>query len=343
MLTSHHRLAVHVPGHLTVPRGKMAHGVLRYSPHHVVAVIDPEQAGRMAGDLLPEARHNVPIVASVDAARDLGADVLVLGLAPLGGRIPADWFPELDRAVSLGMSLVNGLHDWLAPRYGGLANGQFVWDIRREPEGLSSATGAARKLDNRRVLMIGTDMSVGKMTAGLELFQAARERGIRTAFVATGQIGITICGSGVPLDAVRVDFAAGAIEAQVMAAADAELVIVEGQGSLLHPSSSATLPLIRGSCPTHFVLCHRAGQVALKDFTEVAIPPLPQFWRLYEDLAAVCGLYPRPKTVGISLNCRTCTDPEAREAVERIAAETGLPASDPIRHGVANLLDAILA
>ena len=125
--------------------------------------------------------------------------------------------------------------------------GRWIWDLRREPPDLAVASGRAAGLPGRRLLAVGTDMSVGKMSACLELQAAARRRGLDARFVGTGQAGILISGSGVALDAVRVDYAAGAVEGAVLAAAAAAgpdtLVLVEGQGSLCHPGSSATLPL----------------------------------------------------------------------------------------------------
>ena len=323
--------------------GKMGLGVLRFSPHEIVCLVDSQNAGRDSADLTRIPRH-VPVVASVEEARAMGADVLLLGIAPPGGLVPESWFDTLDRAVQLGFSIVNGLHDRLAPRYllpaGG--EGQFVWDIRTEPPGIGVGYAEARNLTNKRVLFIGTDMAVGKMTAGLVLWKEALSRGVRAEFVATGQIGITITGKGVPLDCVRLDFACGAIEREVMECKDAELVIVEGQGSLLHPGSTSTLPLIRGSQPTHFVLCHRAGMTVLPRLPWVTVPPLNDFVRLYQDLAEVCGMYQRPEVLGIALNCgHLQSDEEARRACEEIERETGLPTTDPVRFGMSQILNRV--
>ena len=103
--------------------------------------------------------------------------------------------------------------------------------------------------------MVGTDMACGKMTTALEFFSWFKEKGLNTGFIATGQIGITITGDGIPLDAFKVDHACGAVETKVLENSNKDLIIIEGQGSLLHPGSTATLPLIRGSCPTHLILC----------------------------------------------------------------------------------------
>lgn len=360
MLTSQHRIAIFMEGAFAERTGKMGLGVLRFSPLDVVCLIDSQNAGADSVALTRIDRR-VPIVATVEEARALGADVLLLGIAPPGGLVPEAWFPVMDRAVELGFSIVNGLHDRLAPRYpfvGGHAGSesvilspvegrtgssrQFIWDIRVEPQGIGVGYAEARHLKNKRVLFVGTDMSVGKMTAGLVMWNEAKERGVKCEFVATGQIGITITGKGVPLDCIRIDFACGAIEREVMACKDAELVIIEGQGSLLHPGSTSTLPLIRGSQPTHLVMCHRAGMTTLPRLPWVTVPPLNEFIALYQDLAEVCGMYERPKIAGIALNCgHLDSDEDARRACDQVTAETGLLCTDPVRFGMQTLLDAV--
>lgn len=342
MIRPGQKLAIYMEGAVGESSGKMGNGVLRYSPHEVVAVIDSRCRGENLSALTGVPR-NAPIVASVEEAAALGAEVLILGIAPSGGRIPDEWNAPMSTAVELGLSLVNGLHDQLAPRFPSLKPGQFVWDIRREPEGLEVGSGAARELPGRRVLFIGTDMACGKMTAGLEIFRVARDRGVRTHFVATGQIGITIMGSGVPLDAVRVDYASGAIERETLRDPEAELILIEGQGSLLHPGSTANLPLLRGSVPTHLVLCHRAGQTTPRNVPWITIPPLREVFSLYQDLAEARGSFLRPLATAIALNTAHLTPSEAEEAQRIAEAEVGLPVVDPVRDGADRLVDALLA
>ncbi len=328
--------------------GKMGYGVMRYSRNPFVCVIDSRHAGKQVGDVLslegtyvrPEALR-IPVVGSVSEALALGPEAMILGIAPLGGLIPEAWYPGLDEAAAAGLLIVNGLHDQLAPRYGDRA-----WDVRVEPSGLATGTGATAKLACRRVLMIGTDMAVGKMTAGLEMQQAALAQGTSCEFVATGQIGIVITGSGVPLDAVRVDYASGAIEREMLAAhkrlqGDQGIIIVEGQGALIHPGSSANLPLLRGSCPTHLILCHKAGAKSLRRYPEIAIPSLHAYARLYEDLAEACGTFPRPKTVAVAVNSMLVGAEEGQRACEAIEAETGWPAVDVLIQGPDRLVKAL--
>jgi uncharacterized NAD-dependent epimerase/dehydratase family protein len=347
MLKRDEPLAIYMEGATDNLIGKMGFGILRYSPNPIACVIDSERAGEDAADVTGIPR-SAPIVASVKEAVEKGAKVLILGTAPPGGLIPAEWYPAIDEAIASGLSIVNGLHDLLAPRYRDLQPGQYIWDVRVEPKGIGVATGAARYIPNKRVLMIGTDMGIGKMTTGLELYRSLKEHGVRTEFVATGQIGITITGRGIPLDAVRVDYAGGAMEKAVLEASQGEngevteVVIVEGQGALAHPGSSANLPLIRGTMPTHLVLCHKAGQTHLQKVEDVEIPPLSSYIRLYEDLATVGGLFPRPLTVGIALNTSHLDDHDAICAMAKVERETGLMTVDPVRFGPDRLANTLM-
>lgn len=324
--------------------GKMGTGLLRYSANPVACVIDEAQAG---GDLvaLTGVPRPAPIVATIAEAAALGARVLVIGVATAGGVLPPRFRADIEGGLRAGMSVVNGLHVVLNddPALTALLQpGAFIWDVRREPPGLMPGTGAAAALGVRRVLTVGTDMAIGKMTASLELDRVARARGLRSAFLASGQIGMCISGDGVPLDGVRVDFAAGAIEQLVLRHAEGNDVLwVEGQGSILNPASTAWLPLVRGSCPTHLVLVHRAGQTHIARYP-VPLPPLAEVVRLYESVASVAGVVPGPRVVGIALNCGDLDDAGAAAACAAEETATGLPTVDVIRHGAARLLDAVL-
>jgi uncharacterized NAD-dependent epimerase/dehydratase family protein len=328
--------------------GKMGYGLLRYSVAPVVCVIDREQAGKNLYEITGIAEaEGVPLVATVAEAVAHGADTLVPAIAPAGGVLPEAWRNDIQMALAHGLSLVNGLHAPLAhdPDFAPfmIKPQQFIWDIRQEPPGLVNGSGKAREVSAKRVLFVGTDMANGKMTAALELHRAAQRSGLRSHFLATGQIGIAIAGDGVPLDAVRVDFASGAIEQLVLRYAEnADILFVEGQGSLLHPASTATLPLLRGAMPTHLILCHRAGQESIRRAPWVQIPSLAQVVALYEAVASAGGaISPSPKVVGIALNTGHLNDKEAEQAIAATQQETGLPTTDVIRGDATMLLATI--
>jgi uncharacterized NAD-dependent epimerase/dehydratase family protein len=224
-----------------------------------------------------------------------------------------------------------------------LKPGQLIWDVRKEPSNISVASGMARTLPCRRVLTVGTDMAIGKMSTSLELHWASKLRGWRSKFLATGQTGVMLEGDGVALDAVRVDFAAGAVEQIVMRyGKNYDILHIEGQGSLLHPGSTATLPLIRGSQPTQLVLVHRAGQVHVRNHPHVIIPPLPEVIRLYETVASAGGAFGSVPVVGIALNTAHLDESAAKETIAQTIAETGLPCTDVVRFDANVLLDAVM-
>ena len=242
--------------------------------------------------------------------------------------------------------MVNGLHTPMAsdPELKKLLKeGQTIWDIRQEPPGLGIGSAKARSLPCKRILTVGTDMSVGKMSASIELHQAAQRQGISSKFLATGQAGIMIAGEGIPLDTIRVDFAAGAVEQMVMDAGNNyDLLIVEGQGSLLHPGSTATLPLIRGTQPTGLVLVHRVGQTHIHRFPHVPIPPLPEVIQLYETVAYAGGSFAPTPVVAIALNTGHLDQASAEEAIRQVKIETGLPCTDVVRFGGNLLVGAVM-
>ncbi|MGB3405606.1 MAG: DUF1611 domain-containing protein [Microcoleaceae cyanobacterium] len=344
------RLAILLHDGVLGPKGKTGLSLLRYSTAEIVAVIDSQCAGQSLSQLTGIPR-DVPIVASVEAAKAYNPTVLMIGIAPPGGALPDAWWPDLDQALNGGLAIANGLHTQLIPlieqRYQQplsalLDPGQWIWDMRQEPDGLPIASAAARSLSCKRVLLVGTDMAIGKMSTCLELNSTALQRGIRSKFLATGQAGLMLGGDGVALDSVRVDFAAGAVEQMVMQfGSDYDLLFVEGQGSLLHPGSTATLPLLRGCQPTHLILAHKAGLTHIKNHPHVTIAPLPQVIQLYEQVASAMGGMQAAKVIGISLNTYGLEETIATEAIANIQAETGLPCTDPVRFGADLLLDAL--
>ncbi|WP_041933419.1 DUF1611 domain-containing protein [Gloeothece verrucosa] len=342
LLTSQHRVAILLHEGIRGTHGKTGLAFLRYGKNPVVAVIDADCAGQSLA-ALTKIDRDIPIVKNVSEALSFHPDVLLIGIAPSGGVLPQAWWEEVKQAIIAGVSIVNGLHTPIAPQFDFLKPGQWIWDIRQEPPGLMIAKARARSLSSRRLLTVGTDMSVGKMSTSLELDRAAQKRGIKSKFLATGQGGIMISGEGIALDAIRVDFAAGAVEQMVLKwGNDYDLLWIEGQGSLVHPGSTATLPLIRGTQPTDLILVHRAGQKHINNVPEIIIPPLSQVVQLYNQIASVYGTFGEVKVKAIALNTFHLDLEAAHKAIAQVEEETGLPCTDVVRFGADLLLDQIL-
>jgi uncharacterized NAD-dependent epimerase/dehydratase family protein len=319
--------------------GKTARGVIRYSPHPVVAMVDSTRAG--------ESYRDVPIVATVDEALRFEPDTAIVGVATQGGRFPPVWRELLRSCITSGLDVENGLHEFLADdaELSELARRHEVElrDLRRPPADLSVPTGENLEVAARIVLTVGSDCAIGKKTVAVELDLEAKRRGLASVFVPTGQTGIAIAGWGIAVDAVVSDFLAGAAERLVLegAARGGELLVVEGQGSIVHPAySGVTLGLMHGAAPHAYVLCHKAGTTVVNGYPDHPLPPLPEIVALYER----ASLPIRPARVAaIALNTADLDDDEARAAIEQVRSETALPADDPVRFGAGPLLDAVLA
>lgn len=328
---------------------KTANSVIRFMPDRVVGVLDHVAAGKTVQDVLGFGGA-IPVVGTIEEGLALGPDAIMIGIAPVGGQLPKAWRQWLLRGLEAGCDIWSGLHNFIAdiPELAARARdlGRTIHDVRRSPEDLPVASGQARLVEPMVLLTVGTDCNVGKMTAQLKLTEGLNARGTRTRFVATGQTGIFIEGWGIAVDAVVADFIAGAAEQLVLKGADgADIVMVEGQGSINHPGySGVTLGLLHGSCPDAMLLCHQASRKTISEYRGkdwLPVPPLADYVKWYEMIGS--AVHPS-KVVGICLNTYDMTDDEAREACRKATADTGLPAGDPVRFpDDPALLDAILA
>jgi uncharacterized NAD-dependent epimerase/dehydratase family protein len=315
-------------------------GVLRYRRADVVAILDSQRAG--------ETLDGLPVVGSVNDALCFNPTTALVGVATQGGRFPPAWRELLKRCIGQGLSVENGLHEFIGddPELSELATRHRVElrDLRRPPADLSTPTGDTMRHDSTVVLTVGSECAIGKMTVSLELDREARARGLASVFVPTGQTGIAIAGWGISVDAVVSDFLAGATERLVLEGVErgGELLIVEGQGSLVHPAySGVTLGLVHGAAPHAFVLCHLEGATEIEGYPGHPIPSLRELVELHERIALPAR---RARVACIALNTSGLPDDEsAREAIARVERETELQADDPVRFGAGRLLDAVLA
>lgn len=337
------RYAILSEGMLTGTNGKTAHGVLRYRSDAVVAVIDSAHAGKRVDEVMPWLGSRAPIVASLNDALALGPNALLVGVATEGGHLPQSFRAPLLAAVDAGLEIVNGLHEFLRDDEEVVArakrSGARLWDVRVPPDDIPLFSGAAYDVRAQVVLAIGSDCAVGKMTAMLEVERAAKAEGARIDFVATGQTGILIAGKGIAVDRVISDFVTGAAEQLVLAASpDAEVVLVEGQGGILHPAyAPVTFGLLYGCAPDALVLCHRAGKTHIEGF-DVELPSLPELIRAHE---ALLEKIKPARVVAVALDTSALDSEEARRTIAQASNETGLPVDDPVRSGGSALWRAI--
>ncbi|GAO53396.1 DUF1611 domain-containing protein [Novosphingobium sp. MD-1] len=272
-----------------------------------------------------------------------GARALLIGVASPGGAIPPHWVPSLLAALEAGLDIVAGMHVKLnaIPELRRLAesNGRQLVDVRTPPEGVGVATG--RKRSGRRLLTVGTDCALGKKYTALAIARGLQERGLDATFRATGQTGIMIAGSGIPIDAVVADFVAGAAEALTPAADPAHIDVIEGQGSLYHPAYAAvSLGLLHGSQPDLFVVCHQPGRERILGMPDYAVPAIEDV--IAQTIALGRLTNPAIRCAGVSLNTAGMSEDAAAAEIAAVAARLSLPVADPIRGGMAfeRLLDA---
>ncbi len=339
------RLAILADGAFSVFGAKTAVGVIRYSPHHTVAVIDSAQVGKTVQDVLGFG-GTIPIVASVEQALAFSPDVLLIGIAPTGGQLPPSFRHAILEAIRHGLDVWSGLHYRLNDDQELAADaarcGVQLWDVRSPRPDLVVASGKALRTRACVVLTVGTDCNVGKMTVALELRAAFQRLGYKAAFVATGQTGILIEGKGTPLDAVPGDFMAGEVERLVMEcdSEGADVIFVEGQGSLLHPGfGPVTLALMLGAMPDEYVLCSVPSRTTYRPDHRLPIPPLQDIIRLYEEVMGVA--YKSPKVRGIALNTSDLSEAQALQQIAEHERQTSLPTCDPLRTGVEKLVEAL--
>ncbi|MEX2126440.1 MAG: DUF1611 domain-containing protein [Woeseia sp.] len=278
-------------------------------------------------------------------ARAKGARSVVIGVANVGGELKDTWIAPLVSALEAGLDIVSGMHMRLAdtPQLKSAAErlGRRLIDVRTPPPGIPIATG--RKRSGKRLLAVGTDCALGKKYTALAIARGMKGRGIDVDFRATGQTGIMIAGSGMPMDAVVSDFAAGAAELLSPDAPADHWDVIEGQGSLFHPSyAGVSLALLHGSQPDVIVVCHQPGRTQIVGTAGYPLPGIRETIELNLRLgsrtnAAIrCG--------GVSFNTSQLSEADARRLMADEAARLQLPVADPIRGGreFERLLDSCL-
>lgn len=301
------------------------------------------------GDCIGEFRYDdckltldLPRLSFVEAAAR-GAKTLVLGIANAGGKLGEELISDAEAALAAGLDIASGLHQRLKdePRLvaAARAHGRQLHDVRDPAPNIPIGNGKRRP--GNRLLTVGTDCSVGKMYTTLCLDKGLKARGILATFRATGQTGILIAGSGVPLDAVVADFISGAIEQLTPGREDGGWDLIEGQGSLFHPSfAGVSTGLIHGSQPSALVMCHEPHRPHMRGLPHYQVPGLAEC--LEANLKTASLTSPDTRVVGIALNTSRLPRDEAEALCARISDEFGLPCTDPYAMGVEAILDRLL-
>jgi uncharacterized NAD-dependent epimerase/dehydratase family protein len=267
---------------------------------------------------------------------------MIVGVANAGGVLPDHWTAEIVTAIENGMDIASGLHTRLDSkreiREAAERHGRALFDVRHSEQVFP--TGKGTKRPGLRLLTVGTDCSVGKKYTVLALEKAMRARGLKADFRATGQTGIFISGRGVAIDAVVADFISGAAEWLSPANEPDHWDLIEGQGSLFHPSfAGVSLGLLHGAQPDAFIVCHEPTRTVMRGVAH----PLPTIQEVI-DMTVMCGRLtnPDPRCVGIAVNTEALEETAARALLDRLAASHDLPATDPIRFGVESIVDRIM-
>jgi uncharacterized NAD-dependent epimerase/dehydratase family protein len=292
---------------------------------------------------LPDCRADLGIPdMSIGEAAKAGARTMIVGVANAGGVLPDHWTAEIVTAIENGMDIASGLHTRLDSkreiREAAERHGRALFDVRHSEQVFP--TGKGTKRPGLRLLTVGTDCSVGKKYTVLALEKAMRARGLKADFRATGQTGIFISGRGVAIDAVVADFISGAAEWLSPANEPDHWDLIEGQGSLFHPSfAGVSLGLLHGAQPDAFIVCHEPTRTAMRGVAH----PLPTIQEVI-DMTVMCGRLtnPDPRCVGIAVNTEALEETAARALLDRLAASHDLPATDPIRFGVESIVDRIM-
>lgn len=274
----------------------------------------------------------------LEQASDAGAQTLIIGVVNAGGLLPEHWIGSIVAALDAGMDIASGLHLRLEdiPEIADAAkrNNRLLHNVRQSDR--SFKTGQGTKRDGMRLLTVGTDCSVGKKYTALAMEKGMREAGLDANFCATGQTGVFISGRGVSIDAVVADFISGAAEWISPATEPDVWQVVEGQGSLFHPSfAGVSLGLLHGSQPDAFVVCHETTRTNMRNVKH----PLPTIQEVIDHTIA-CGKLTNPqiRCVGIAVNTSALSNEDAAKTVQEISTAHGFPAVDPIRDGVAPIV-----
>ena len=280
---------------------------------------------------------------TIDEAVDAGIKSLLIGTAAVGGGIPEDWLAMLEQAAAAGLDIVAGVHTRLNDidrlKEAAASSGARLVDVRVPPKGLPVGTG--KKRSGKRVLTVGTDCAVGKKYTALAIERDMKAAGLKATFRASGQTGIMIAGSGIPIDAVVADFLSGAAEQLSPDNESDHWDVIEGQGGIFHPGyASVTMGLLIGSQPDAFVVCTEAGRTHIEGWQDFELPSIEAV------ISRVSGIgkqvNPAIRCAGISVNTSKLPVDKREGYLSVLSQETGLPCIDPIAGDTKPIIERLI-
>ncbi len=324
--------------------GKTANGLVRFTRRfRVVAVIDSTRAGQDAGLVLEGTRKGIPIVSTVEEGIDLGATVLIVGVATDGGYIPVEYRKFIKTALEQGLDIVSGLHEFIGedPEFAALAksSGSGITDVRRIFRDFQPPyTGEIREVGSYRIAVLGTDSAIGKRTTAVNITNSLSGRGFPALMIGTGQ---TAWMQGfkhtVVVDSMINDFIPGGLEKVTVDAwreERPEIMLIEGQGSVLHPAYPGSFEIIGACRPDAIILQHAPKREFFDGFPGMRIPELDRYIRILELLSG-------KKVIAVSLNSENMTGDEVKQEIEALGSRLNLPVFDPLHNDGAFILEAI--
>jgi len=341
---------VYCEGNFAAIDGKTANGLVRHSEKYkILSVIDSEKAGFDSGTVLDEQSNGIPIckdLADALAQADTMPDYFIFGMAPSSGMLSLHERSLILEAMSHGMNIVNGLHEFLNddPVFiaACTANQVNILDVRkpRAKKDLRMFSGRIREVTCPRIAVLGTDCAIGKRTTATVLTQALNDHGIKAVMIGTGQTGL-IQGAryGVALDAIPSQFCVGELEATIVEAFENEnpdVIIIEGQGALSHPAFSSSSFILRGSCANAVVLQHAPARENRCDFEQMPTPTPASEINLIETFADT-------RVIGLTINHEHMTDADVSTAIAQYEQSLGIPATDALMRPTRHLVQMVVA
>ncbi|AUQ51398.1 hypothetical protein PhaeoP83_03159 [Phaeobacter inhibens] len=341
---------VYCEGNFARVDGKTANGLVRHSQaYRILSVVDSDHAGGDSGQILDGTPNHIPVFGDLETAVTHEAvipDTLIYGMAPSDGKLSADDRRVVLDAVSLGMNIVSGLHEYLSDdaeiALAAKSRNVSLRDIRkpRNSKDMRLFDGSVAKVKAIRIAVLGTDCAIGKRTTATLLARELNAQGIKTVLVGTGQTGLMQGAKyGVAMDAVPPQFCCGELEGAIVAASEGEqpdVILIEGQGALSHPAFCTSAFILRGSQPDAVILQHAPKRAHRCDFPNMAMPDPADEIALIEAFATT-------KVIGVTLNHEGMTDVEITAVIKEHARNLSLPVSDALSRPAAHLAEIVLS